>query len=76
MLSASGESFIICGMAEAIQIVREEQTRPTVLMRPKVFQDGNRWCALYGDSLMEGVCAFGETPDEATRAFDRVWLIG
>lgn len=49
---------------------------PHVRMRPRVFQDGNMWCALYGENLMEGVSAFGKTPHQATEAFDLVWING
>ena len=27
----------------------------------KPFKDGNQWCFLYGESIQEGVCGFGET---------------
>ena len=50
-----------------------EQNRPAVLFSPKVYKDGNQWCALLGDNLQEGVCGFGESPDAATRAFDTEW---
>lgn len=51
-----------------------EQQRPSVIWRPRVFQDGNQWCALYGSNLMEGVAGFGDSPDAATRDFDREWF--
>ena len=46
---------------------------PSVLYRPKVFPDGNAWCALYGDNIQEGVCGFGKTPAEAVHDFNRNW---
>ena len=46
------------------------QSRPSVLYRPTVGKDGNKWCALYGPNLMEGVCGFGDSPDEAMADFD------
>lgn len=51
-----------------------EQQRPPVLFRPRVFIDGNSWCALYGDNLQDGVAGFGGTPDKAMRAFDDAWI--
>jgi hypothetical protein len=48
--------------------------QPHVLMRPRVFPDGNEWCALYGDDLVIGVAGFGETPQKACWAFDDAWL--
>lgn len=50
-----------------------EKNRPAVLFKPKVYKDGNQWCAMLGDNLQEGICGFGNSPDEATRAFDTAW---
>jgi hypothetical protein len=52
-----------------------EQARraPHVLMRPRIFPDGNAWCALYGDNLQEGVAGFGYTPAAAAANFDHNW---
>jgi hypothetical protein len=47
--------------------------RPSVLYRPNVGKDGNKWCALYGPNLMEGVCGFGDSPAEAMDDFDAEW---
>lgn len=55
------------------QTSAEEARRPSVLFRPAVFLDGNMYCALYGENLMEGVAGFGDTPDKACRAFDLAW---
>ena len=44
-----------------------------ITMRPKVFPDGNKWCALYGDNIMEGVAGFGSTPEEAMLDFTASW---
>jgi hypothetical protein len=60
-------------LAEAIGIVRDEQTRPSVLYRPTLAADGNKWCALYGPDLAVGIAGFGHTPAEAMDAFDRAW---
>jgi hypothetical protein len=49
---------------------------PSVLYRPTVTPDGNKWCCLYGDNLQEGVAGFGDTPAEACRAFDIAWTTG
>ncbi len=50
--------------------------QPHVYMRPRVFADGNKWCALYGDDIATGVCAFADTPKKAAEAWDLVWLNG
>jgi hypothetical protein len=38
-------------MQQAFQETESERQRPHVLMRPKLFPDGDRWCALYGADL-------------------------
>lgn len=50
-----------------------ERARPFYLLRPTMRKDGDRWCALYGDNLTQGVVAFGATPEAAATNFDRVW---
>lgn len=48
--------------------------RPSVLMRPRLMKDGNKWCALYGEDLQVGLAGFGATPEEAMQDFDRAWV--
>lgn len=57
----------------AVSNAAGEYERPSVVMRPKIFIDGNQWCALYGDSLQEGVAGFGDSPAKAMWDFDRAW---
>lgn len=40
---------------------------------PKLFRDGNMWCALYGENIMEGIVGFGKTPDEAIYSFNNAF---
>lgn len=47
--------------------------RPSVLYRPSIVRDGNKWCALYGSNLVDGVCGYGDTPEQAMADFDRNW---
>lgn len=58
------------------ELVELERKRPFMLLKPQVFPDGNKWCVLYGTDLQSGVCAFGNTPEEAARQFDIEWLNG
>lgn len=51
-----------------------EAQRPSVLWRPSVSIDGNKWCALYGDNLQDGVAGFGDSPAAAMVDFDRNWF--
>lgn len=54
-------------------IAAGEQTRPCVVFKPKLTQDGNMWCALLGDNLQDGIASFGKTPAEAMQEFDKAW---
>lgn len=66
-------------LQEQIGAVGHEMQRPSVLFRPTISQDGNKWCARYGVNLQEGVSGFGDSPAEAMADFDRAWhakLIG
>lgn len=58
---------------EQIYAVGFEMMRPSVLWRPTIVPDGTKWSALYGENLMEGVCGFGNTPEEAMADFDNNW---
>ena len=46
---------------------------PHTRMRPRVFPDGTKWCALYGDNPQDGVAGFGDSPTKAMWDFDRAW---
>jgi hypothetical protein len=73
LLNDNDSSWTSVRAQEAIDIARHEYTRPAVVWKPKVYLDGDMWCALYGDNLQDSVCAFGKSPDEATRNFDKAW---
>src|SRR5262245_17172364 len=60
-------------LQQEIYAISHEMQRPSVLYRPTVEPDGNKWCALYGADLMSGVCGFGDTPEEAMADFDNNW---
>jgi len=50
-----------------------ERNTPFVIYGARIFQDGNMWCALLGETIQNGVCAFGETPAKAVQEFNRAW---
>lgn len=58
----------------AAQDIMVESTRPAVQFRPRVFIDGDRWCALYGEDLQEGCAGFGDSINAAMRDFDANWM--
>lgn len=62
--------MIVQQVAETQLVLRQ----PHVLMRPKIYQDGDMWCALYGDDIQSGVVAFGKTPHQAAINWDLAWF--
>lgn len=46
---------------------------PSHRLLPKLFIDGNKWCALFGANIQDGVAGFGDSPDEAYKDFDLTW---
>jgi len=46
---------------------------PFAIYKPKLYPDGDKWCALYGDNIQKGVAAFGDTPNQAVKAFNDAW---
>lgn len=61
-------------MQEQFLCAAYEMQRPSAIYRPSIGMDGSKWCALYGEDLMHGVCGFGDTPAEAMADFDQNWL--
>lgn len=59
--------------SEEVMAAAKEQSRPSVLFKPKLSLDGNAWIALLGDNLQEGVVGTGRSPEEAMRDFDISW---
>jgi len=47
---------------------------PSAVFKPRVFIDGDQWCALYGANLQDGVAGFGDSPAAAMLDFDRAWV--
>lgn len=35
----------------------------------KPYKDGDKWCYLYGENFLEGICGFGDTIYEAAKVF-------
>ena len=46
---------------------------PSAIYRPSLSIDGDKWCALYGENLQDGVAGFGDSPADAMWDFDRAW---
>lgn len=58
----------------AEQFDSEFRCRPSTLYKPRLFRDGNKWCALFGENLQEGVASFGNSPEECFTNFDKEWF--
>ena len=58
---------------QAWQKAAAEYARPSVIWKPKLYRDGDQWCALLGENIQEGVVGFGESPETAMWAFDNAW---
>lgn len=59
-----------------IQQAAAEYGRPSAVFRPKLFVDGGRYCALYGEDIHNGCAGFGDTPAKAMADFDVQWFKG
>lgn len=57
-----------------LSIWAQELRLPSVIYKPKLYIDGTKWCALYGDNLQDGVAGFGDTPEEAMQDFNNNWI--
>jgi hypothetical protein len=71
------DSYTQAQFANAAIMLQENaslQRAPHVLLRPRIFPDGNAWCALYGEDLQMGVAGFGDTPAAAAANFDQQWF--
>lgn len=75
-MNRNDSDWVAHRMHDSICNIESELSRPSAMFKPRIFQDGDRWCALYGEDLMIGVAAFGNSPEEAARRFDAVWLTG
>jgi hypothetical protein len=83
MLSEQNQMMIVNAACHAIAMNQETERMaigdrmvPHVVLRAKIYPDGNQWCCLYGDDLQCGVAGFGDTPAKAANAFDTIWTHG
>ncbi len=53
--------------------IESEEMNLVALLRPRVFLDGNKWCVLYGENIMDGVAGFGDSPILAVYDFNKAW---
>lgn len=72
-MAANAICHSVTMVQEAWQQAAYEQMRPAVIFKPRLFPDGDQWCALLGESLQVGVVGFGDSPAEAMYDFDKQW---
>lgn len=80
MLNANDSSMAANAICHAAEMTREtirlavyEYERPSTVHKPRLFIDGNQWCALLGENLQDGVAGFGDSPHDAMNDFDNNW---
>lgn len=61
---------------EEVRVAAAQYGRPSAVWKPKLYIDGNQWCALFGENLQDGVAGFGASPADAMWDFDRNWFEG
>ena len=54
-------------------IISEGEYALFAQLRPKIYQDGSKWCVLYGDDMQIGIVGFGETPQKAVMDWNKKW---
>ena len=50
-----------------------QQNTVSFMLKPRLFIDGDKWCALHGENLQDGVSGFGDSPSGAYADFDLAW---
>ena len=63
-------SYYSQNIQNEIMYVVGQYNKPSSIYRPSLSIDGNKWCALYGDNLQDGVAGFGDSPQEAMDDFN------
>jgi len=53
--------------------VEAEEMNLMAILKPRIFIDGDYWCVLYGENLVEGIAGFGDTPRKAVWDFNKAW---
>ena len=66
-------SHPVACLQQEFSLAAYQMARPAAIWRPALSIDGNKWCALYGNNLQDGVAGFGDSPSDAMDDFDRNW---
>lgn len=60
-------------LSNFLDAVRDAWTAPHVIAQPDVYLDGDKWCALYGTNVQDGIAGFGDSVEAAMKDFDNNW---
>lgn len=72
-IEGAGLSFMMSQLHDAFRQAVYEYERPSIMLKPRLFREGNLWGCIHGGNPMEGVEGYGESPDLAYRDFDKNW---
>ena len=64
----SDERKCKCGRVYEINTVLIE-----IVPDPRIFKDGDQWCALHGENIQEGIAGYGNTPNEALEDYIQMY---
>jgi hypothetical protein len=70
MMNETDSSNAAYAIQHAVANIQQEWTRPSVLFKPRLYQDGDAFIVQLGDDFMTGVTGSGNTPYEAMADFD------
>jgi len=59
--------------SKQVAAIEAEEYNKFALLKPKIYIDGNQWCVLLGDDIVEGIVGFGDTPYLAILDWNRAW---
>ena len=54
-------------------LIEQQEYNLFQMLKPKLYKDGNQWCCLYGENIMEGIVGFGDTPYKAVLKWSSAW---
>ena len=54
-------------------IIEEAEFKLFSMLKPELYKDGNAWCCLYGENIVEGIVGFGDTPRLAVYEWNKAW---
>lgn len=55
-------------------LITEQEMKKFVMLKPKLFKDGDKWCVLLGDDLQSGIAGFGDSPYKAILDWDNAMV--